>query len=546
MAAGVTFNMAMKPTYTVTVTAADEAGATASIAVTITVTTGPVIPPINEPPVAADDAPLGFDEDTAATIDVLANDSDPEDAKSALTVSVVSRPAWGMVVVNDAVDPDGPTITYTPQANYNGADSFSYRVTDSGGLTSNVATVELTIYALNDAPEFPATTTTARSVSERAQYPDPVGAPVTAMDVDGDDLTYSLVGSLSFEMLDGTAQITVREGAVLDATNEPTHMVTVTVADEAGATASIDVTITVTTGPVIPPNNAPTFASPAAARSVPEDATGDALVGAPVTATDSDPEDTLTYSLSGTDATSFVVDSNGQITVAAGVTFDIGTKPTYTVTVTAADEDGATASIDVTITVTDAIDNLSPPMVTGSAAVTVAENSTAVAPYAAQDPDGLTSTFTWSLGGTDAGAFEISNTGVLTFDPAPNFEAPADTGTANADNIYEVTVQASDGRHTGELEVLVTVADVDEPPEIIGDASVPIAENSGTFIESYFTSDPEGSITSWETLAGPDERYFAFDTAPSASSTRRTTKPERAMSTRSPCAPSTRPATSAS
>ena len=97
-------------------------------------------------------------------------------------------------------------------------------------------------------------------------------------------------------------------------------------------------TITVTTAPVIPPNNAPTFALPAAARSVPEDATGGALVGARVTATDIDAGDILTYRLSGADAASFVIDSNGQITVAAGVTFDIGTKPTYTVTVTAADE----------------------------------------------------------------------------------------------------------------------------------------------------------------------------------------------------------------
>ena len=241
---GVVLDATDQPT-TVTVTVADEVRDTASIDVTITVTTGPVIPPINEPPVAADDAPLSFDEDTSIEIRVLENDSDPEDAKSALTVSVVRGPARGMVVVNDAVDPDGPTITYTPQANYNGADSFSYRVTDSGGLTSNVATVVLTIDALNDAPEFPATTPTARSVSERAQYGDPVGAPVTAVDVDGDDLTYSLVGSTDFEMLDGTAQITVRDGVALDATDQPTT-VTVTVADERGATASIAVTITVT------------------------------------------------------------------------------------------------------------------------------------------------------------------------------------------------------------------------------------------------------------------------------------------------------------
>ena len=108
----------------------------------------------------------------------------------------------------------------------------------------------MTVNGVNDAPEFDPPEV-SRSVVETATGGTKVGAPVTAEDVDGDDLTYSLAGSTSFEMLDGTAQITVREGAVLNATNEPTHMVTVTVADEYGATASIDVTITVTTGPVV-------------------------------------------------------------------------------------------------------------------------------------------------------------------------------------------------------------------------------------------------------------------------------------------------------
>ena len=491
------------PSHSVVVTATDPSLAFDTVQVTIDVTN------VNEPPNAVGDSAF-TDEDTAVIIRVLDNDSDPEDERSELLLTVVTPPSNGSATVNEPAG-QNRTITYEPNDNYHGADSFTYQVTDSGGLSST-ARVTVQIDAVNDAPEFPLSETGARSVPEDAEAGDNVGPPVTATDVEGDTLSYYLSGAdASSFVIDSNGQITVAAGVTFNMAMKPTYTVTVTAADEAGATASIDVTITVTTGPVIPPNNAPTFASPAAARSVPEDATGGALVDARVTATDIDAGDILTYRLSGADASSFVIDSNGQITVAAGVTFNMAMKPTYTVTVTAADEAGATASIDVTITVTDAIDNLSPPMVTGSETVTVAENSTAVATYAAQDPDGLASTFTWSLGGTDAGAFEISNTGVLTFDPAPNFEEPADTGTANVDNIYEVTVQADDGGMTGELEVLVTVADVDEPPEIIGDASVTIAENSGTFIESYFTSDPEGSITSWETLAGPDERYFAFD-----------------------------------
>ena len=87
-------------------------------------------------------------------------------------------------------------------------------------------------------------------------------------------------------------------------------------------------------------------------RSVADGATADANVGAPVTATDAD-NDTLTYTLSGTDLASFAIDdASGQITVAAGVTLYAATKATYMVTVTATDPSGAMDMVDVTVTVT--------------------------------------------------------------------------------------------------------------------------------------------------------------------------------------------------
>ena len=114
---------------------------------------------------------------------------------------------------------------------------------------------------------------------------------------------------------------------------------------------SDDGSVTVTVEAV---NDAPTFFPTTAARSVPEDAEADDNVGAPVTATDID-NAMLTYRLSGADASSFDIDSDGQITVATGVTFDIATQETYVVTVTADDGSGeanATATVEVTITVT--------------------------------------------------------------------------------------------------------------------------------------------------------------------------------------------------
>ncbi len=86
-------------------------------------------------------------------------------------------------------------------------------------------------------------------------------------------------------------------------------------------------------------------------RSVAEDATAGADIGAPVEATDAD-DDVLTYTLGGADAASFDIDaSSGQLSTKDGV--DAGTDSRYTVEVTATDPSGATDTITVTIIVAD-------------------------------------------------------------------------------------------------------------------------------------------------------------------------------------------------
>jgi hypothetical protein len=99
----------------------------------------------NGPPTAADDADVTV-EDAPVTIDVVGNDTDPDDDIDPASVAVVSGPANGTV----AVALDG-TVTYTPDANFNGTDSFTYEVCDTGGLCDE-ATVSVTVTPVNDAP----------------------------------------------------------------------------------------------------------------------------------------------------------------------------------------------------------------------------------------------------------------------------------------------------------------------------------------------------------------------------------------------------------
>ncbi len=104
-------------------------------------------PPNIPPEVGADN--FTTDEDatlTEAPPGVLANDSDPDGGS--LTAEVVEQADHGTVALN----PDGG-FTYTPEADYNGPDGFSYRATDDEG-GSAVAAVTLTVNAVNDPPSF--------------------------------------------------------------------------------------------------------------------------------------------------------------------------------------------------------------------------------------------------------------------------------------------------------------------------------------------------------------------------------------------------------
>jgi uncharacterized delta-60 repeat protein len=102
----------------------------------------------NQPPVATDDG-YSVDEDgtlTVAALDgILVNDSDP-DVGDSLSAVLVSNPAHGALTLNL----DG-SLAYTPQADFNGTDSFSYRAND-GTEDSNLATVTINVNPVNDVP----------------------------------------------------------------------------------------------------------------------------------------------------------------------------------------------------------------------------------------------------------------------------------------------------------------------------------------------------------------------------------------------------------
>ena len=219
------------PSHIVSVTASDSSNATASITVTINVTN------VNEPP-EADDIIATTNEDTAVVLNVLADSSDPEN--DVLTVSLGGGPRKGSATV----DPDTYKITYTPKTDYHGSDTLTYILTDTGRLTDTGA-IALTVRAVNDPPLFSAGPR-MRSVAHSAQGGVDVGNPVTATDVDGDMLTYRLLGrdASSFEINEDTGQITVGSGVVFYPALQFAYTVTVEARDRDFA-AEVEVMITV-------------------------------------------------------------------------------------------------------------------------------------------------------------------------------------------------------------------------------------------------------------------------------------------------------------
>ena len=241
-------------------------------------------------------------------------------------------------------------------------------------------------------------------------------------------------------------------------------------------------------------NDAPEFtdeddgeAGNQATREVAENTAAGEAIGDPIVAEDED-DDVLTYTLyddedNADDSAVFAIDrATGQLKTkgklnheASDCDYNASAEPTtctYTVEVRATDPDGMPAATDaveansdvitVTIMVTDVNEA---PVVSGMAAVTFAEGDPIINMldmYAATDPEEDTP-ITLALTGADRGKFTLAEDGDLTFKAtaAPDYEMPGD---ADKDNVYEVTVEATDAvSNTGTKNVKITVTNVDEP-----------------------------------------------------------------------------------
>ncbi len=140
----------------------------------------------NNPPVA-DIQSITTAEDTPGVVNLMASDPDGD----TLNYTVIEDPSHGKL------SGTAPNLTYTPNANFNGPDSFTFKAND-GTADSIVANVSITVTAANDAP-------TANDGSATIQEDTPGPIAFIGSDPDGETLTYSVVTNPSHGTLSGTA-----------------------------------------------------------------------------------------------------------------------------------------------------------------------------------------------------------------------------------------------------------------------------------------------------------------------------------------------------
>ncbi len=394
---------------------------------------------LNTNPVAQDDA-VSTNEDTAVVVPVLVNDSDPDG--DALAVSDVTQGANGGVAINA----DG-TVTYTPNANFNGADSFDYTIADgNGGFATATATV--TITGVNDAPVVDSQTVT---VTEDSQ--DNALGLLAPSDVDGDPLTITvvtmptlgnvtLVNGLGLEV---GQQISVAEllglqyDTALNATGPAGQFVYSVFDGAATVQGTVDLDITALNDPPLAQDDA---------VSTDEDT----AVVVPVLVNDSDPDgDGLAVSDVTQGANGGVaINVDGTVTYTPNANFNGADSFTYTIT----DGNGGfdTATVNVTV------DPVNDAPVAGADAIATDEDTAVIVPVLVNDgdPDGDGLAVSAVTQGANGGV-AINADGTVTYTPNANFNG--------ADSFTYTITDGNGGFDTATVNV--TVDPVNNVPVLV-------------------------------------------------------------------------------
>jgi hypothetical protein len=394
------FNGSDSFTYTIT----DADGDTDSATVVIMVDAGPD---------AVDDA-VSTEEDMSVNGDVSTND---DEGDTPATYTVLANPSDGTLT---SFNNDG-TFTYTPDANFNGVDTFTYTITDSDGDT-DTATVTITVDAGPDAVDD----------SENTEEDTAVSGDVSTNDDEGDTPAAYAVntgpssGTLTAFNSDGT--FTYQPNTDFNGVDTFTYTVT----DVDGDSDTATVTITVDAGPDAVNDNLNTEE--------------DTAVNGDVSTNDDEGDTPATYAVNTGPTSGTLTSFNGDGTFTYEPNADFNGVDTFTYTITDADGDTDTATVTITVDAgPDAVDD----------SETTDEDTSVNGDVSTNDDEGDTpATYTVNIGPSFGTLTAFNNDGTFTYTPNTNFN-----GTDN----FTYTITDADG-DTDTAIVTITVNDVNDPP----------------------------------------------------------------------------------
>lgn len=425
--------------------------------------------PVNQAPVANSHA-VTTNEDTTVAIMLPASDADGD----ALTYTIVNGPSMGRLAGT------APSLIYTPHADVNGNDSFTFRVND-GQADSQTATVSISITAANDVPVAAAQMVITAEDTR-------VGILLAATDKDGDPLAYRVTSLPTKGTLSGTApNLIYTPNSHANGTDAFSFQANDGKASSNTATVSISIT-PVNDAPVAANQSVTTAADKAVAITLSaSDADGDPLtyrlVSSPLKGKLGGTAPNLTYTpdpaASGSDSFSFRA-NDGKL-------------------------DSGTATVSISITAPVKPENAAP--VFKSAIISRAAGKTSTAYTAeslagtATDPDGDALSYTkvsgpeWLLVSADGG---LSGTPPMEVAGMNTFAIRvSDPQGASADAILEIEIQS------GDLPLpwmMTRIGDIQPESTASGDEKSITITSSG-----MLSASQDNQLLTWQTLAGDGE-----------------------------------------
>ncbi|MEJ8566784.1 Ig-like domain-containing protein [Elongatibacter sediminis] len=412
-----------------------------------TATVSITVNPANDPPVANPQS-VSTNEDTALPIVLTGSDIDGD----SLTFMVLTQPS------NGALSGTPPNVDYTPNANFNGGDSFTFKASDTSS-DSNPATVTITVDPVNDPP-----VANSQSVSALEDTPKPI--TLTGSDIDGDPLTFAVATSPANGTLTGTPPN-------LTYTPDPDY----TGPDSFTFTANdgtVDSTAALVTITVNPANDPPTANSDLVVT--------DEDIAKPVTLTGSDPDgDPLTFSIATNPSNGTLSGTPPSVTYTPDA--DFNGADSFTFVANDGTIDSSPAAVDITV------NPINDPPVANPQSVSTPEDTPTGITLTASDVEG--NPLTYSIGTGPAHGGLTGTPPNLTYTPDADYNGPD-----------SFTFRANDGGADSNFATVSITVSADNDPPVADPQSLNTDEDTALPI-TLTGSDLDGDPLSFAIVTQP-------------------------------------------